>query len=87
MFESKSPYRVAGNPHSPLTVADLVFVDPVGTGYSRSMGRRENDKDGADKNSPLSPSNAEANAGFWNAERDLESLAVFIRTWLTENNR
>ncbi len=29
------PFRLADNPHSILKVADLVFIDPVSTGYSR----------------------------------------------------
>ena len=87
--EPVHPYRVTDNPQSPLAVADLVFVDPVGTGFSRSVGKREKDKDkkDADENSPLSPYNANANAGFWSAVRDLETLAELIRTWLTQNNR
>ena len=30
------PYRLVGNPNSLLDVTDLVFVDPVSTGYSRA---------------------------------------------------
>lgn len=33
--EIAPPYRLVPNPHSLLDVADLVFVDPVGTGFSR----------------------------------------------------
>lgn len=32
------PFGVADNPDSILDVADLVFIDPVGTGYSRAVG-------------------------------------------------
>ena len=32
------PFGVAANPDSLLDVADLVFIDPVGTGYSRAIG-------------------------------------------------
>jgi carboxypeptidase C (cathepsin A) len=32
------PYGVAENPHSILDVADIVFVDPVNTGFSRIVG-------------------------------------------------
>ncbi len=37
------PYGVQNNPHSILDVADIVFVDPVNTGFSRIVGdaRRE----------------------------------------------
>jgi len=31
------PYPVVDNPHSILDVTDLVFIDPVGTGYSRVL--------------------------------------------------
>jgi len=49
-------------------VADLVFVDPVGTGWSRALGENE----GSD---------------FWGVNEDAESLAAFIRLWLSENRR
>jgi carboxypeptidase C (cathepsin A) len=32
------PYGVRDNPHSVLDVADIVFVDPVNTGFSRIIG-------------------------------------------------
>lgn len=32
------PYALRPNPHSLLDVSDLVFVDPIGTGYSRVLG-------------------------------------------------
>jgi carboxypeptidase C (cathepsin A) len=32
------PFGVADNPHSVLDVADIVFIDPVGTGFSRIVG-------------------------------------------------
>jgi carboxypeptidase C (cathepsin A) len=31
------PYRLVDNEHSLLDVSDLVFIDPVGTGYSRML--------------------------------------------------
>jgi carboxypeptidase C (cathepsin A) len=33
----KPPYELAGNEHSLLDVADLVFIDPVSTGFSRAQ--------------------------------------------------
>jgi len=33
----KPPFRLDDNPHSILRVADLVFIDPVSTGFSRSQ--------------------------------------------------
>ena len=38
------PYALVDNPYSVLDVTDLVFIDPVGTGYSHALGKAE-DKD------------------------------------------
>jgi carboxypeptidase C (cathepsin A) len=35
------PYPLADNNLSPLDVTDLVFVDPIGTGFSRALGGRD----------------------------------------------
>jgi carboxypeptidase C (cathepsin A) len=35
------PFRLIDNPSTWLTFTDLVFVDPVGTGFSRSAGKEE----------------------------------------------
>jgi len=32
------PYPVVDNPGCPLDMADLVFIDPIGTGYSHAVG-------------------------------------------------
>lgn len=36
---STAPFGLADNPDSLLDVADLVFIDPVGTGWSRVVGK------------------------------------------------
>jgi len=36
------PYPVEDNPLALLDLTDLVFVDPVGTGFSRALGKHEN---------------------------------------------
>lgn len=36
------PFGLRDNPDSPLDVADLVFIDPVGTGYSQAIGNAVN---------------------------------------------
>lgn len=33
-----APYKLKANPYSLLDVTDLVFIDPVGTGYSKAVG-------------------------------------------------
>jgi carboxypeptidase C (cathepsin A) len=34
-----APYTLSGNPHSPLDLTDLVFIDPIGTGFSVLAGK------------------------------------------------
>lgn len=36
--DGAAPYRVINNPHTLLDVTDLVFIDPIGTGFSRVIG-------------------------------------------------
>lgn len=62
------PYPVRDNSHSLLDVTDLVFIDPVGTGYSRALGDTEASE-------------------YYGLREDAESIAEFIRIWLTENGR
>jgi carboxypeptidase C (cathepsin A) len=42
--DGAAPYSLIPNPHSPLDVTDLVFIDPVGTGYSRAVGKAKNEE-------------------------------------------
>ena len=37
-----APYKAEDNPYCLLDKADLVFIDPVGTGFSRAVGKAEN---------------------------------------------
>ena len=62
------PYQWTDNSGTLLGQADLVFVNPVGTAYSR----------------PDQPSHGSA---FWNTTGDVASLAEFVRSFLTSNNR
>lgn len=62
------PARIIENEFSLLDVADLVFVDPVSTGYSRI------EKDGKAEE-------------FHGVEGDIDSLADFIRRWVTDHGR
>jgi carboxypeptidase C (cathepsin A) len=84
------PYLLEDNPDSPLDIADLVFIDPVGTGFSRAVEIAAED-DGSNKSDSkpgvASPHDTEANEPFWSVEGDLKSLAEFVRVWLNENNR
>lgn len=66
--DGAAPFDVVENTRSILDVADLVFVDPVGTGWSRPLGEHEGSE-------------------FWGVDEDGESLAQFIRIWLSEHQR
>ena len=43
-FMPPPPYRLIDNPHTWLDLGDLVFIDPVGTGYSRASDPADNEK-------------------------------------------
>lgn len=46
------PYKMIDNPYTLLRYSDLVFVDPVGTGYSRALGKnKDSDFWGVDEDS------------------------------------
>lgn len=66
--DGAAPYRLVNNENGILDLTDLVFIDPVGTGYSRVIGKGKT-KD------------------FWGLKEDANSIASFIRQWITENNR
>lgn len=42
-FASPSSFQLVDNAYSVLDVADLVMIDPVGTGYSRPVGEAKNE--------------------------------------------
>ena len=62
------PPRLVANDASWIDFTDLVFVDPVGTGYSRATGSKKD-------------------SDFWGVEQDTQSLAEFIRLYLTQAGR
>jgi carboxypeptidase C (cathepsin A) len=76
------PPRLVQNESSWLAFSDLVFIDPVGTGFSRVI---ENEKKGEDKDKTKEdgPDPKE----FFGHNRDLESLCEFIGRWLSGNGR
>ena len=63
-----APYKLTDNANCLLDKTDLVFVDPVGTGFSHAVGKSQ-DKD------------------FWGVDQDVKSLAQFINTYISRNNR
>ncbi|MHB2167782.1 S10 family peptidase [Alsobacter sp. R-9] len=67
------PARLQPNPDSWIAFTDLVFIDPVGTGYSRMLPGPDG--------KPRDP------APYYAVESDLHMMSWFIRQWLTANNR
>lgn len=78
------PARLRDNAKSWLVFTDLVFVDPVGTGYSREI---EGDADNGDGQKSPSPDNTDSGKRTWGVEEDADSLARFIRAYLTKERR
>jgi carboxypeptidase C (cathepsin A) len=62
------PYNLRDNSSTILRATDLVFIDPVGTGFSHAMGEKK-DED------------------YWGFDQDADSVAEFIRTFITMHGR
>ena len=74
----RMPPRLVSNDESWLAFTDLVFVDPVGTGFSRVV--EDDGKEGA--------KDGEGDAKeYFGYKRDLESLGEFIGRWLSLHGR
>tara|TARA_R110002049_G_scaffold2511_4_gene18394 strand:+ start:2612 stop:4114 length:1503 start_codon:yes stop_codon:yes gene_type:complete len=67
------PYGFKDNPYSILDVADIVFIDPVNTGYSRMI---------ADKEGKMPDSKQ-----FFGINADIKYLAEWMNTFVTRNSR
>ncbi len=68
-----APYKLVNNQYSLLDATDEVFVDAVGTGYSRVIGKAEG---GVGKGKD-----------FWGVDQDVKSFAQFITRYITQNHR
>jgi carboxypeptidase C (cathepsin A) len=66
------PYGIKDNPYSILDVADIVYVNPVNTAYSRAVSTMD-EKEVAKK--------------FFGVTQDIEYLATWINTFVTRQNR
>ena len=66
------PYGVKDNPNSILDVADIVYVNPVNTGYSRPIVKKGEKLD---------------KSLFFGINADVKYLAGWLNTFITRNNR
>jgi carboxypeptidase C (cathepsin A) len=82
----RMPPRLVPNEESWLAFTDLVFVDPVGTGFSRVIDGEGETKDGQDKQKRKSGDDDGAKE-YFGYKRDLDSLCEFMGRWLSEHGR
>ena len=71
------PYGVKDNPHSVLDVADIVFVNPVNTGYSRPLPKKDGSQYSRDELQKM----------FFGVNADVKYLADWINTFVTRHER
>lgn len=82
----KPPVRLVDNAESWLSFSDLVFIDPIGTGFSRSLPQdKENSEKSGEKAKPEADPDKENE--FWEVERDLKALGEFIQRYLSRQKR
>lgn len=67
------PYGFKNNPNSIIDVADIVFVNPVNTGYSRMIPDIEGEMPDKEQ--------------FFGINADIKYLAEWINTFVSRNNR
>jgi carboxypeptidase C (cathepsin A) len=81
----RMPPRLVSNEDSWLAFTDLVFVDPVGTGFSRVIEAEGSGK----KDEASGPEKAEDGKAkeYFGYKRDLESLCEFMGRWLSGHGR
>ncbi len=68
------PYGIKENPNSILDIADIVYVNPVNTGYSRIIEPATGDEKREKKQ-------------FFGVNSDISYLAKWINTFVSRNNR
>ena len=66
------PYGIKDNPYSVLDVADIVFINPVNTGYSRPVVKKGEKVD---------------KKYFFGVNADAKYLADWLNTFVTRNNK
>ena len=67
------PFGFKNNPNSILDVADIVFVNPVNTGYSRMLPNKDGEMPDKDQ--------------FFGINEDIKYLAEWINTFVSRKNR
>ena len=81
------PPRLVHNDESWLAFTDLVFVDPVGTGFSRIIQQDDPSKDDGKQKTDGNKNEDADPKEYFGYKRDLESLSEFMGRWLSGNGR
>ena len=81
------PACVVENQDTWLPFTDLVFVDPVGTGFSRALQDENRAKKSGSGGGESSEDGPTENADYWEIEKDLDSLGEFISRFLSKHHR
>lgn len=86
----RMPPRLVPNEESWLAFTDIVFVDPVGTGFSRVV--EDDSKDGEEAKTQQRGEERKGRQGsedqeYFGYKRDLESLSEFMGRWLSDRGR
>lgn len=86
-----SPVSLVDNLESWLSFTDLVFVDPIGTGFSRSLKEEDSQKTAEASSSagktPDKAAEKPEESKFWAVDRDLNALGEFMQRFLSTQNR
>jgi carboxypeptidase C (cathepsin A) len=83
-----APYQLVPNAESLLDKTDLVFVDAIGTGYSKGLPN-EKDKEKEKDSTSKSGSDKDVNPDkrFWGTDQDIDAFGRFVQRYITVNNR
>ena len=83
------PVQVADNGETWLSFTDLVFIDPLGTGFSRILPREAEKSDQPDDKAAGKPEDKPDDKAkkFWTVDRDLNALGEFIQGYLSAHHR
>jgi carboxypeptidase C (cathepsin A) len=79
----RMPPRLVPNEESWLAFTDLVFVDPVGTGFSRVVENQSHEGEDTKKQQH----NGDEDGEYFGYKRDLESLCEVMSRWLSGQRR
>ena len=81
------PTQVVDNLESWLAFTDLVFIDPIGTGFSRAMSEQKKEAKPKPEEAAGESSDPKENPEFWEVDKDLDSLGEFISRFLSKHHR